>query len=215
MRKISFVLAFPVLFFLVNFIFTDLHAEEYSIENYFPMKLNVGYYYDVVKAPPELPGLLGRLFEYRRCVKREMEGGELTGTFDIVGYFESMKTNTVRVYAIGRKEVFLSYIESPLVSYKYVMRPIILKMLQKGMREKWDAPDERDQRKSKTICTSEYVPTLKTTLDNFQNVIKVTQTTHTHKNIYTEVKYYAKDIGLIRSEIGNGLVVDLVKVENN
>lgn len=210
MKKIRLVLAL-VLIFLGSI----AHAEGSSIEDYFPMKLNVGYHYDVVQGPSDL---LGR-WEYRSCIKKEKEGGEMTGTFHAFHYLKSMKTETVEVYSTGNKEIFLNYHEGLYGSHKYVLRPIILKIPQKGSREKWDAPDEQDEGKSKAICTSEYIPTLNTALGTFQNVIKITKTTTVSSgNTYKEVKYYAKGKGLIRTELGSGkekMIIDLVKVETN
>lgn len=191
-------------------------TEESSIENYFPMKLNVGYYYDVVQGPPNM---LGR-FQYSKCVKKEMESGELTGMFHCAMYFQSIKTKSVQVYAVGQKEVFLNYEEGMLGGHNYILRPIILRIPSKGAKKSWDFLDERDQKgETKVVCTSEYVPTLKTTLDNFQNVIKTTKTIYLRGSVFTkEVNYYARDIGLVRIEwlIKEGnVVIDLVKVETN
>jgi len=220
MRKISLVLPFAVLFLLVSFMLTDLRAEESSIENYFPMKLNVGYYYDAVQGPTDV---LGR-WQYQICIKKERVGGELTGVFHTFWYnIKNIKWETIAVYSIGDKEIFLNYRESSLGgSYQYVSRPIILKIPQKGRKEKWEREDERDstgKSKAKVVHTSEYVSTLKTALGTFQDVIMVTQLTYlSDKLITTDVKYYTKDLGLIREEIGRGkdkVIIDLVKVENN
>jgi hypothetical protein len=217
MKKIVLILALALV--LVIFAFTNLHAEENSVENYFPMKLNVGYYYNVVQQESAKVDMVGRLFEYWKCVKREIDGGELTGIFKITTYVESMRLDRIEVYAIGRKEVFLSYSKSSYGSHRPTLRPIILKIPQKNMKEKWEWEDERDKGKSKAICTSEYISILKTTLGTFQNVIMATNLTYIgDKLITTDVKYYAKDLGLIREEVGRGkdkVVIDLVKVEDH
>ena len=218
MRKISLVLPFAVLFLLVSFMFTDLRAEESSVENYFPMKLNSGYYYNFVQGPPDF---VGKLFKYQKCVKREIDGGELAGTFHNAMYAGRARIDGIEIYSVRGNEVFLNYVKSPLADYLFTLRPVALKIPKKGMKEKWDASDERDKGKSKAICTSEYVPTLKTALDAFENVIKVTKTTSfTNPSFHplTEVEYYAKGIGMIRHEMGGGkdkAVIDLVKVEDN
>lgn len=211
MKKIVLILALVLV--LVTFTFSNLRAEENSVEDYFPMKLNVGHYYNFVQGPPDL---VGKLFKYQKCVTREIDGGELAGTFHDAMYLGRVRTDGIEIYSVRGNEVFLNYVKSSFGDYLFTLRPVDLKIPKKGMKEKWDASDER-HKGEKVICTSEYVPTLKTALGSFQNVIKVTKTVSSDKQ-YEEVKYYTKDIGMIRHEMGGGkykMVIDLVKVENN
>jgi hypothetical protein len=183
-----------------------------------PMKLNSGYYYNFVQGAPDF---VGKLFKYQKCVKREMEGGELAGTFHSTMYMGSVRTYGIEIYSVRGNEVFLNYVKSLVADYLFILRPVVLKIPKKGMKEKWDASDEREKGEAKTIRTSEYVPTLKTALGSFQNVIKVTGSisfVNSSLRPMTKIQYYAKDVGLIRDEMGGGkdkAVIDIVKVENN
>jgi len=216
MKKIVLILTWALV--LATFIFANLRAEENSVEDYFPMKLNSGYYYNFVQGPPDF---VGKLFKYQKCVKREIEGGELAGTFHSTMYMGSVRTYGIEIYSVRGNEVFLNYVKSLVADYLFILRPVVLKIPKKGMKEKWDASDEREKGEAKTIRTSEYVPTLKTALGSFQNVIKVTETIsfiNSSLRPMTKIQYYAKDVGLIRDEMGGGkdkAVIDLVKVEDN
>jgi hypothetical protein len=188
------------------------HAQE--AKSYFPTKLNVGYYYNIYSdANP-----LGKLWEYRKCTATEFDGGELLGTFQITQYPGSVRVDMTRICAIREDAVYLVYAKSPFGERKYVVRPIILK-IPRNTKENWK---EEEEKGDVTFCTSEYVPTLKTALDVFQNVIKVTKITpvqdHLEHKLVTlkEAQYFAKGMGMVRHEMGSGktIIIDLVRVGN-